>query len=206
MEATLHFNVLGIDPGPVESAYALIGQEIPGSISDPFRVHEAEKVPNELLIGRLSVLQPAHVAIESIQSYGMAVGRSVFDTCFFIGEVIRTCKDAGIPFTLYPRPEYMRRICGVGKVNDAVLRQALLLRFGGDRKGEPLYTLKGCSDKRSAFAVAVYHLDLSAAGGGIPAGEGQGYPGGRSWPVGRPTASPTRARGKERSLRKYRFP
>ena len=93
----------------------------------------------------------------------MAVGRSVFDTCFFIGELIRTCKDAGIPFTLYPRPEYTRRICGVGKVNDAVLRQALLLRFGGDRKGEPLFALKGCTDKRSAFAVAVYHLDVTSS-------------------------------------------
>jgi hypothetical protein len=153
--------ILGIDPGPVESAFALIGQEMSGSVSDPFRIHEAERVGNESMIGRLSVLRPAHVAIESIQSYGMAVGRSVFDTCFMIGRLIQVCKDHRIPFTLYPRPEYTRRICGVGKINDAVLRQALLLRFGGDKKGEPLHALKGCSDKRSAFAVAVYHIDLT---------------------------------------------
>ena len=153
--------ILGIDPGPTESAYALIGQEIPGGVSDLFRIHEAEKVPNKSLIGRLSVLRPEHVAIESIQSYGMAVGRSVFDTCFMIGRLIQVCKDHNIPFTLYPRPEYTRRICGVGKINDAVLRQALLLRFGGDKKGEPLYALKGCTDKRSAFAVAAYHVDVT---------------------------------------------
>jgi len=145
--------VLGIDPGPSESAFALVSEDL--------QVLSAEKVQNESLIERIRQDPPAHVAIESIQSYGMAVGRSVFDTCFFIGELIRTCKDAGIPFTLYPRPEYTRRICGVGKVNDAVLRQALLLRFGGDRKGEPLAALKGNSDKRSAFAVAIYHLDVS---------------------------------------------
>lgn len=178
--------IVGIDPGPVESAYALV--------TEGQQVLHAEKVGNESLIERIRQAPPAHVAIESIQSYGMAVGREVFDTCFFIGELIRTCKDAGIPFTLYPRPEYTRRICGVGKVNDAVLRQALLLRFGGDgeivkhevipagepgagvylngpRKGqprvrevripEPLHELVGCSDKRSAFAVAVYHLDVS---------------------------------------------
>jgi len=145
--------VLGVDPGPENSAYALV--------TGDQQVLHAEKVGNDSLIERIRQDPPAHVAIESIQSYGMAVGRSVFDTCFFIGEVIRTCKDAGIPFTLYPRPEYTRRICGVGKVNDAVLRQALLLRFGGDRKGEPLFALKGCTDKRSAFAVAVYHLDVS---------------------------------------------
>jgi Holliday junction resolvasome RuvABC endonuclease subunit len=145
-------DVLGIDPGPAESAYALVTEEQ--------RVLGAGKVGNDSLIERIRQAPPAHIAVESIQSYGMAVGRSVFDTCFFIGELIRTCKDAGIPFTLYPRPEYTRRICGVGKVNDAVLRQALLLRFGGDRKGEPLFLLKGCTDKRSAFAVAVYHLDV----------------------------------------------
>lgn len=147
--------VLGVDPGPAESAFAVV--------TDAQQVLHAEKVGNDSLIDRIRKDPPAHVAIESIQSYGMAVGRSVFDTCFFIGEIIRTCKDAGIPFTLYPRPEYTRRICGVGKVNDAVLRQALLLRFGGDRKGEPLAALKGNSDKRSAFAVAVYHLDVSQA-------------------------------------------
>jgi hypothetical protein len=146
-------DILGIDPGPAESAFALV--------TDDQRVLQADKVENESLIERLRQAPPAHVAIESIQSYGMAVGRSVFDTCFFIGELVRTCKDAGIPYTLVPRPEYTRRICGVGKVNDAVLRQALLLRFGGDKKGEPLALLKGCTDKRSAFAVAVYHLDLA---------------------------------------------
>lgn len=144
--------VLGIDPGPTESAYALVGPD--------FRVREAEKVGNDHLAAWLSTQRPVEVAIESIQSYGMAVGRSVFDTCFMIGRLIQVCIDHRIPYALYPRPEYTRRICGVGKVNDAVLRQALLLRFGGDRKGEPLFLLKGCTDKRSAFAVAVYHIDL----------------------------------------------
>jgi hypothetical protein len=34
-----------------------------------------------------------------------------------------------------------------------------MTRFGGDKKGEPLHLLKGNSDKRSAFAIAVYHAD-----------------------------------------------
>jgi Holliday junction resolvasome RuvABC endonuclease subunit len=177
-------DILGIDPGPAESAFALVTEDQ--------QVLHAEKVGNDSLIERIREAPPAHVAIESIQSYGMAVGREVFDTCFFIGELIRACKDAGIPFTLYPRPEYTRRICGAGKVNDSVIRQALELRFGGygenvssevipdgepgagvykggPRKGQsrvrevrtpqPLHALN-CSDKRSAFTVAVYHLDV----------------------------------------------
>jgi hypothetical protein len=178
--------VLGVDPGPTESAYAVV--------TGDQQVLLADKVGNDSLIERIRQDPPAHVAIESIQSYGMTVGREVFDTCFMIGRLIQVCKDHRIPFTLYPRPEYTRRICGVGKVNDAVFRQALLLRFGGDgeivtqevipegkpgagvylsgpRKGqprvrdvripEPLHALVGSSDKRSAFAVAVYHLDVS---------------------------------------------
>lgn len=153
--------ILGIDPGPVESAYCYV---------TPRRtVDSAGKVANVALIEMLRAATGStwNVALESIQSYGMAVGRSTFDTCYMIGRIQQACDDLAIPCTLYPRPEYTRRICGVGKVNDAVLRQALLLRFGGDRKGEPLYPLKGCTDKRSAFAVAVYHLDVIAVEVGV---------------------------------------
>jgi len=177
--------IIGIDPGPTESAYALIDND--------FRVHEAEKVNNDNLAEWLAVQRPVHVVIESMQSYGAPVGRSTFETCFMIGRLIQVCKDHQIPYTLYPRPEYTRRICGVGKINDAVLRQALLLRFGGygetatteviptgqegagvykggPRKGQPrvrevhtpqpLHALN-CTDKRSAYAVAVYHVDVT---------------------------------------------
>jgi hypothetical protein len=150
--------IIGIDPGPTESAFAGVGAG--------YGLRMAGKVPNEHLLEALrNGDPPAHVAIESIQSYGMPVGRSTFETCYMIGRIIQVCTDAGIPWTLYPRPEYTRRICGVGKVNDAVLRRALCLRFGDDRKkDDPLRKLRGCSDKRSAFAVAVYHLD--SIGGG----------------------------------------
>lgn len=142
--------IVGIDPGPSESAYCQI---------EGYDIKRAGKVDNEFLIDLLYGLNPSHVAIESIQSYGMPVGREVFDTCYQIGRIIQKCVDGGIPYSLYPRPEYVRAICGVSKVSDSILRQSLLLRFGGDKKGEALHLLKGASDKRSAFAVAVYHLD-----------------------------------------------
>ncbi|MFA6509966.1 MAG: hypothetical protein WCV62_05875 [Candidatus Peribacteraceae bacterium] len=182
--------ILGIDPGPTESAYCYVTAEQ--------TVDATNKVGNEGLIEmvRSSASSTGHVALESIQSYGMAVGREVFDTCFMIGRLIQVCKDLGLPYTLIPRPEYTRRICGAGKVNDAILRQALELRFGGygeivssevipegepgaglykggPRKGQPrirevrtpqpLHALN-CTDKRSAFAVAVYYIDLARVG------------------------------------------
>ena len=144
-------SIIGIDPGSAETAYTIIDHD--------YNILASDKLPNSMLMVLLTQMEVSEVAIESIQSYGMAVGREVFDTCFMIGRLQQKLEDMGKPVTLYPRPEYTRRLCGVGKVNDAILRQALLLRFGGDKKGEPLFLLKGASDKRSAFAVAVYHLD-----------------------------------------------
>ena len=179
--------ILGIDPGPTESAYCYVTLRQ--------TVDSAGKVSNVELIEmlRASALSTWSVAVESIQSFGMVVGRSVFDTCYQIGRIQQACEDLGIPCTLYPRQEYLRRICGGSHTKDSILRQAMELRFGGygetvlneiipdgqsgagvylngPRKGqarrrevripEPLHALN-CTDKRSAFAVAVYHIDVT---------------------------------------------
>jgi hypothetical protein len=144
--------IIGIDPGSTETAYC--------KIDNQYRILDAQKLPNEEVAKMLKRCTSNHrVAIESIQSYGMPVGKEIFETCFWIGEYIRICKDMCLRYSLIPRPEYIRRICGTGKINDAILRQALLLRFGGDKKNEPLNFLKGNTDKRSAFAITVYLLD-----------------------------------------------
>jgi len=147
--------IIGIDPGPEETAYAVIDED--------YGILAANKVSNESMAGWLKncpyALGKSELAVESIQSYGMPVGRTVFETAYMIGRIQQIAEDSGCNCTLYPRPEYAKSICGVGKINDSVIRQSLLLRFGGDKKGEPLYLLKGNSDKRSAFAVAAYHLD-----------------------------------------------
>lgn len=145
--------VLGLDPGTTETGYALTD----GS----FAVLDAGKIGSGLITDLIREFNPSAVACESLQSYGAAVGREVFETAYWIGEYRYVCKQSSIDFFLYPRPEYARAIAGVQKVTDSVLRQALLLRFGGDKKGEPLFKLKGSSDQRSAFAVAVYHIDKS---------------------------------------------
>lgn len=149
--------VVGIDPGDNQSAYAVVDAN--------YEVVEADKVENEdLALFLKCILGDTHVVVEGIQSYGMPVGRNVFDTCYQIGRILQICDDLGLPWTIYNRPEYTKAICGVQKISDSVLRQALLLRFGGDKKGEPLNKLKGSTDKRSAFAIAAYHLDVTGGG------------------------------------------
>ncbi len=147
--------ILGIDPGSEETAYALMGED--------YQVIEADKQDNDRFLDDtlpdLIDREATTVVIEGIQSYGMAVGRTVFDTCYIVGEARRIAKLKQAECFIYPRPEYARSIIGGVKVKDSLIRQALMTRFGGDRKGEPLQLLKGNSDKRSAYAVAVYHAD-----------------------------------------------
>lgn len=147
--------ILGIDPGSEETAYALMGED--------YQVIEADKQSNDRFLDDtlpdLIDREATTVVIEGIQSYGMAVGRSVFDTCYIIGEARRIAKLKQVECFIYPRPEYARAIIGGMKVKDSLIRQALMTRFGGDKKGQALHLLKGNSDKRSAYAVAVYHAD-----------------------------------------------
>jgi hypothetical protein len=147
--------IIGIDPGSEETAYALMGED--------YQVIEADKQDNDRFLDDtlpdLIDREATTVVIEGIQSYGQAVGQSIFDTCYIVGECRRVARLKEAECFIYPRPEYARALIGGMKVSDALIRRALLTRFGGDKKGEPMNVLKGNSDKRSAYAVAVYHAD-----------------------------------------------
>lgn len=164
---------IGIDPGTEESGYCVIDGE--------YNILFADKVPNSLalkLIRESIKMSPdVEVAIESIQSYGMQMGKSTIETCYMIGRLQQVIEDAQGICILYPRPEYAKSICATNKINDAIIRSALENRFGSYNKGKkeiklkngiikqqatddgPLVKLCGASDKRSAFAVVAYHLD-----------------------------------------------
>ena len=104
-----------------------------------------------------------HIACEGIQSQGMPVGREVFETCFNIGEYRHIARVAAIPFFIYPRqevrPVYLRlqavRGCRTPQSVDDALRRR-------QERGTAEST-EGDTDRRSAFAVAVYHADLLRA-------------------------------------------
>jgi len=98
-----------------------------------------------------------HLAIEWLQSYGQAVGQSVFMTCRWVGRFEIAWGDQENTY-LYARPSILSHITGGvrGKKKSAI-RQSLILRFGGSKKGEPLHGLN--EHERDAMAVGVYHLD-----------------------------------------------
>ena len=149
--------ILGIDPGPTESAYAIVRPD--------YTLVRARKCPNMELYALLATLHldgVGVVAIECLACYGRPVGRETFETAYVVGDCRTLVDRTGALWVLYDRPTYANAIAGTNKVTDAMLYQALRLRFGPATKGGPLYGLRGHSDLRSAYSLAVYYLDCLA--------------------------------------------
>ena len=145
--------VLAIDPGNEESAYVLLDKET-------YKPLEFGKVDNTRLLMLLLELEYQELAIEMIASYGMPVGREVFETCVWIGRFIqiRQCPD----FEYIYRKDEKMCLCGSMKAKDSNIRQALIDRFGevGTKKNQGFfYGFK--KDIWAAMAVGVTYIDRS---------------------------------------------
>jgi hypothetical protein len=95
------------------------------------------------------------LAIEWIESFGMPVGREVFETVRWIGRFQQAWRDPDSVLFI-PRREVKVELCGSARAKDANVRQALLDRLGpqGTKKAPgPTYGVK--SHAWSALAVAV---------------------------------------------------
>lgn len=150
--------IFAIDPGNIESGYALI--EMPC-----FKLLDFGKVTNEELLKFLPTVasQSDALAIEMVASYGMAVGKSVFDTCVWIGRFIQAAEKE---HTFVYRKEEKICLCGSLKAKDGNIRQALIDRYAtsdfkngkGNKKNPD--TFYGVSkDVWQAIAVGVTYYE-----------------------------------------------
>jgi hypothetical protein len=143
--------VVGIDPGPDQSAYV----EFDGS-----RVWRRGIVANKELQDMISFLGQSPMFIEMIASYGMAVGASVFNTCVQIGWFEAVAHFCDIEVQRVFRRDIKLHLCQSPRAKDGNVRQALLDRLGpqGTKKAPgPTYGVK--SHEWAALAVAVYGWD-----------------------------------------------
>jgi len=145
--------ILALDPGTTQSAYVLW---------DGKRVLDSAILPNTVLIEILAAGEkPCDVlACEMIASYGMAVGREVFETCVWIGRFLQAHRG---PHRLVYRKDVKLHVCGSPRAKDANIRQALLDKYGPvGTKGTPgpLYGVK--SHVWAALAVADYCTGVEA--------------------------------------------
>lgn len=141
--------ILGIDPGNEKSAFVFWDGE---------RVRERDIVKNESILDLAGVAKSEEytIGIEMISSYGMPVGKEVFETCVWIGRFIQVMGET----RLICRHEIKNHFCNSQRAKDGNTRQALIDRFGGKEKAigkkkspGPLYGIKG--DEWSALAVAL---------------------------------------------------
>lgn len=140
--------IFAIDPGTTESGYALLHDG---------KVQDSGVRPNEHI---LSWLQSWHkdmgdiIAIEMIASYGMAVGREVFETCVWVGRFQQAWHTPDAVRLVYRR-DVKLHLCGDSRAKDPNIRQALLDLIGpqGTKKAPgPTYGVK--SHAWAALAVA----------------------------------------------------
>lgn len=151
--------ILAIDPGNIESAYCVIDEET-------YMPEEFGKVKNEILLNliysRLSnSVNYYTMVIEMIASYGMPVGKEVFETCVWIGRFIELARLQNIDVEYIYRKDEKMNICHSMKAKDSNIRQALIDRFGpvGTKKNPGwFYGFK--ADIWQAYAVGVTYLDM----------------------------------------------
>lgn len=153
--------ILAIDPGPGKSGWVLYG-----SLAGAAQVLGCGIDPSEhvLDIAALNTHRyDATVAVEMIASYGMPVGREVFETCVWVGRIQQACKHPDDVRLVY-RKDVKMHLCGSPKAKDANIKQALIDRLGPQgtkKKPGPTYGIR--SHAWAALAVAVYVADMEVA-------------------------------------------
>lgn len=152
--------IFAIDPGNTHSGFAIIRMP-------DFALCEFGKVENAELLTMLENYSRANAvdafAIEMVASYGMAVGKDVFETCVWIGRFIQAIHPKGHTF-IYRKEEKLC-LCGSLKAKDSNIRQALIDRYakfdfksgkGVKKKPDTFYGVS--KDAWQAIAVGVtYH-------------------------------------------------
>ena len=147
--------ILALDPGTTKTGWCLLddGRPIAFGVLD-----------NAVMMDEIRCTWDADVmAVEMIASYGMAVGREVFETCVWIGRFVQCWRDPDA-VTLVYRKDVKLHLCGTTKAKDANIRQALIDSYpatGGGRvaqvgtkaKPGPLYGI--ATHVWPALAVAV---------------------------------------------------
>ena len=153
--------ILAIDPGNIQSAYCVIDKT-------SYKPIEFGKIDNtelrEKMLSELKYYPIETLVIEMIASYGMPVGKEVFDTCVWIGMFIETFK---CPNTYYIyRKEEKINLCGSMKAKDSNIRQALIDRFatfdfknGKGTKKQQDFFYGFSKDVWAAYAVGITWLD-----------------------------------------------
>lgn len=154
--------IVAIDPGHERSAWLSMDEN---GLPVEFDIVENEVLRRGLLRYRdLFDKSPAALIIEQVASYGMAVGREVFETVYWSGRFHEAAWP--VPVHRMPRLLVKMHLCRHASAKDSNIRQALIDLYGGKKaKGTkaapgPLYGIS--KDVWSALALARTFHDSGA--------------------------------------------
>lgn len=139
--------ILAVDPGTIQSGWCTFQDAC---------VLASGVLPNTEIMLDLKAGHVADIlAIEMVASYGMPVGKEVFETVRWIGRFQQAWRDPEAVKLIYRR-DVKLYLCGNMRAKDPHVWQALIDKLGpvGNKATPgPLYGVK--SHARSAVAVAV---------------------------------------------------
>ena len=150
--------IFAIDPGNTESAFCVYYPEI-------HSVADFGKVKNEDMRQILMMAHEGHeFRIEMIASYGMPVGKDVFETCKWIGRFEEIIRKKSNNIKLVYRKDVKMHLCNSTRAKDGNVRQAIIDLFpasgggktpqiGTKKEPGPLYGIN--NDVWAALGVAL---------------------------------------------------
>lgn len=150
--------ILAIDPGNTKSAWCFIDTETLKPIS-------FGKDENPVVLDSVQRIFYDEIVIERVASYGMAVGREVFETCEWVGRFTQAARV--MPDYIYRREEKLH-LCGDSRAKDANIRRALIDRFakhdlknGKGTKKNPDWFYGFSADVWQAYAVGITYIETT---------------------------------------------
>lgn len=158
--------IMAIDPGTTQSAYVELGGINSGHDPDAYHtIFDHELLPNDEILQKIFEAQfsagELHIVCEQVESFGMAVGKEVFQTVHWCGRFHQKAEQHNVPFEMVPRRTIKTYWCKSARATDANIWQAMTDFWGppGTKK-EPgkLYGIK--SHQRAALAIAGWKLDV----------------------------------------------
>lgn len=115
--------ILAIDPGTTKSAYVVLDK-------NNFALLDYGIVSNQEMLTVISrvarTLVAWHCVVEMVESYGMAVGKTVFETVYWTGRFCERWDMAWGGSTRIYRRDVKKHLCNSMRAKDANVRQALI--------------------------------------------------------------------------------
>lgn len=146
-------NVMFIDPGDTQSAICIVKDG---------KAWSWKEANDDILlrVRTVDVDMLESIGIEMVACYGMPVGKTVFDTAYWVGRFDQVLRDRAVVPRIVYRKEIKMHLCHNMKAKDGNIAQALRDRFGekGTKKA-PGFFYGFSKDMWQAMAGCAYLMD-----------------------------------------------